>query len=734
MITGILPSPRRPRRLGFRFGGLVAAAAAVMVLAASQAAAHETNGRALCLSDDKTAPELRVERCTAFIQSAGGSPEDRAKAFHLRGDAYINQLNWDAALGDYDEAIKLDPSDAAYFVNRAFLHGVKNNGDAAIRDFDEAIRLHPTADAFSGRGGALASKGEFDRAIDDYGEALRIGPERANLLMDRAGVYADKGDHEHAIRDVEQAFRIGTSDRMFGIYLTYRVTAPAFRVSPDGQELAFAGPFREGVAKEFERLLASTGTIKRVRLESGGGSVAEGRRFIRAIKARNLDTYVSQSCMSACSDAFLAGRERLIAPSGRIGFHQRSYAGMSRWQSAVAIHFAELRSLGISEEFARRASNTPPKEIWFPPMSELMAERVVSRVVDAGEFPDLPSDTDVPRKRKPADFFDYRGDKFLDKGEYERAMKEFDAALQLDPDDEFALMSRGPLYAMRDDPDRAIADFSRITELDPGAANAHLERGEKYRHAGNPEAAIRDFDEAIRRDPDDIGIYLYRGLAYALKKDHKRAIADFDRVIAAVPDHGASLMGRGLSHFALGDNDRAIEDTSRAILLDPDDAQGYVNRAIVFSKKGNLERAIEDRSQVIRLRPNEASGWNNRCWARAIIGQLQEALSDCNESLRLKASDANTLDSRAFTYLKMGEYEKAIEDYDAALALNPKLTLSLHGRGLAKLKRGDRAGGCSDVLAATASEPRVAEKQSENNLSFDPPNCIAGTSAEKQNR
>jgi len=61
--------------------------------------------------------------------------------------------------------------------------------DRAIQDLDEAIRLYPKdADAFHNRGSAHLMKGENDLAAKDFVESLRLNPIHAGALKGLAVV------------------------------------------------------------------------------------------------------------------------------------------------------------------------------------------------------------------------------------------------------------------------------------------------------------------------------------------------------------------------------------------------------------------------------------------------------------------------------------------------------------------------------------------------------------------
>ncbi|MFC2002728.1 tetratricopeptide repeat protein, partial [Chloroflexota bacterium] len=50
--------------------------------------------------------------------------------------------------------------------------------EEAIGEYGEAIRLNPQlTEAYNNRGNAYADLGQFERAIQDYGEAIRLNPQ-----------------------------------------------------------------------------------------------------------------------------------------------------------------------------------------------------------------------------------------------------------------------------------------------------------------------------------------------------------------------------------------------------------------------------------------------------------------------------------------------------------------------------------------------------------------------------
>jgi hypothetical protein len=162
-----------------------------------------------------------------------------------------------------------------------------------------------------------------------------------------------------------------------------RVGPHRFQVQAGGQVLEFSGGITFGVAKELEEFLGAMGNLKTVRLNSVGGRILEAQQMSDLIRAHALSTYVAQDCLSACTIVFLGGKERLISPAARLGFHQPMFRGMTAADRRVAISSEEarLQRLGLSKEFAVRANAASPDGMWYPDQDELLREKVVTRIL-----------------------------------------------------------------------------------------------------------------------------------------------------------------------------------------------------------------------------------------------------------------------------------------------------------------------------------------------------------------
>lgn len=162
------------------------------------------------------------------------------------------------------------------------------------------------------------------------------------------------------------------------------------------------------------------------------------------------------------------------------------------------------------------------------------------------------------------------GDAHYDNGEYEKALKDYDNAIHLDPQNARPYNNRGILFL------KVQQDYSK---------------------------AISDFSEAVSRNPEVAGYYLNRAMAYTAKGSFDKAIYDYNRLIEIGPRQATIYNERGNAYASKGNNDMAIMDYNKAIELDNNLEAAYNNRGVEYSKMGQYDLAIDDFNKAIRINP-----------------------------------------------------------------------------------------------------------------------------------
>jgi tetratricopeptide (TPR) repeat protein len=150
---------------------------------------------------------------TVGVLLAGDDPKTAAEkegtSHNWKAVGYIIKCDYDKAVAECTEAIRLDPKNDLPYLNRGSAYSLKGEHDKAVADFDQAIRLNPTNGApYSNRAAAYAAKGYYGEAIKGFEQAIKIEPTRGDTYGHLADLLATCPKAE--LRDGKRAVGLAT--------------------------------------------------------------------------------------------------------------------------------------------------------------------------------------------------------------------------------------------------------------------------------------------------------------------------------------------------------------------------------------------------------------------------------------------------------------------------------------------------------------------------------------------
>lgn len=203
-----------------------------------------------------------------------------------------------------------------------------------------------------------------------------------------------------------------------------------------------------------------------------------------------------------------------------------------------------------------------------------------------------------------SDFYQ-RGLDYLDEGEYQLAIEQFNQAAQLDPNNADLYANRGLAHHWLDAPGEANADYSRAIELDPDYYLTYYNRGVSFDDRGQHERAVADYRRAVERNPDDPLSHnnLAWGLAYYLDTNYEEAL-EHALTSVELESNAYNQDTLALVYLKLERYEEALTHFNEALALNEQMAESYRGRGDVHTALDNPQAAAEDYEIYLRLAPD----------------------------------------------------------------------------------------------------------------------------------
>ncbi len=201
---------------------------------------------------------------------------------------------------------------------------------------------------------------------------------------------------------------------------------------------------------------------------------------------------------------------------------------------------------------------------------------------------------------KPSEYYYKEAEKLEKEERFKEAILLLDKAIEKDPSNVYALMSRGVDKSILGDYNGAIEDYSRIIEIDADNALAYLNRGKNKKRLDNIQGAIDDFEMAIRTKGGELFyidkvensfidsgfefdvemevIRFERGVARYHIDSLRTAFDDFNFCIQKNFELPASYYWRGLIYLAYGMKTEACNDLIKSHEIGDPDAYEMIEK------------------------------------------------------------------------------------------------------------------------------------------------------------
>jgi tetratricopeptide (TPR) repeat protein len=165
---------------------------------------------------------------------------------------------------------------------------------------------------------------------------------------------------------------------------------------------------------------------------------------------------------------------------------------------------------------------------------------------------------------KDPDVINSRARLNFERQNWAEALKDYNLAIELDPDVGEYYINRGAVFAMQRDYRAALSDMTKGVELDPNFENGYKNRSLVYQALGQIGQAQQDLQTYLSLNPYDATIWYESGRLYRMQNDNPNALKALTRAIQLDPRRGLYYLERARVNAVLGQKPQARSDLANA--------------------------------------------------------------------------------------------------------------------------------------------------------------------------
>lgn len=466
------------------------------------------------------------------------------------------------------------------------------------------------------KGNTAFSSGDFQNAITHFTEAISHDANNHVLYSNRAAAYTSLGQYDQALADAEKTVQI----------------------KPDWSK----GYGRKGAAlyglKQYEE--AMDAYEKGLELEPTNALLKKGKDDVQQA--------LSQSTNDIFGNMFkgdiwtkLRTNPKTAAFCQQPDFIQ-IVNNLQKQPQLMTQYLADPRVtamfgvlLGVNLETAGGPGADPMDTT--PTQGESSPKpRSAPTPTPPKEEPPKQPEKELPENKKQALAAKEKGTEFYKKKDFENALKHWNEAMNLDPEDIVHKLNRAAVYL----------ETGRYAECITDCAGA-VEEGRKH---------YADYKLIARA-------YSRMGNAYTKLEKYAEAVDAYNR---SLTEHRTPDVLQALQKVEKAKRDKEVAD-----YIDPAKSQQEKEAGNEFFKKNLYPEAVARYTEAIKRNPKDHTLYSNRSACYAKLMEFPMAVKDADECIALAPEFAKAYIRKGNAHLAMKEYHKSMEAFEKGLKIDP---------------------------------------------------------------
>ncbi|MBX7095830.1 MAG: tetratricopeptide repeat protein [Flavobacteriales bacterium] len=529
-----------------------------------------------------------------------------------------------------DSILNSGKGTADEFYLRGLFRSKSGDKEGAIKDYTHAIQLDPKLYApYVNRGLLYAEKADTARALADYTMAIKLEPNHPSAYNNRGYLNQLKGNYPTAIADYDKAISL---DNKFSVsYINKLRTFMQMGKEKEAEEvlIAFTKIFPDDPRTYTER----------------ADFYEQQNNYIMALKELDLAVEKSKN-----DPAFIVYRSNF--KDDVINDDEGALAdcnlALSMEPNNPKFHYAKSRPLYDMGKY-REVYESCTKALEIDP-NYYDALTMRGNVLDyMGMWQQALRDYEAAIKIRPDEIYAYRQIAILynNRKEFDKSAAAISAYLNRNPENSLMLIERSKINFSNKGFQHIVNDMNTVLRLEPKNGFAYLIRAVAFDSLGKVDLACKDAQMAQQlgiaegyeylkshcRDRINPKILKAEELMDKAGKkqiegQYKEALVLMDEAVKTLPDSGYVWYARAKIKRSMEDYSGSIPDLKKAIeLKSPLLEEVWVTLGVAYQRTENNTEARKCYDQAIRVNPKYAMAYYN-------IGLMYYFENDYQECVR----------------------------------------------------------------------------------------------------
>lgn len=541
----------------------------------------------------------RLEEALKDFEEAIAIEPGNAYVYANRGIAKAELGDLQEAEKDYSKALRIDDKLLPAYLNRAVIREKLDNSEGAMADCNAAIKLNMFSDVAYGLRGYLWYKQKnYHNAIEDFNRALKVNPENKRILMNRAMVWYDMKKYPETMADYSKIIELDSN------YIYAYYNRAMLRAEVGETNAAIADLDRVVEMNPDNILIYFNRGLLKMQINDLYGAYDDFSESLR-LYPDFVKAYLARAAVSAeLKDYDAADKDRYYA-SEVMERYRKMKAGDRNALVDTTANFQKLIDINAKDDEVRDVINGRVQDknvivelqdvFWVQylsldslrsgkvqyynkhVMSYNQAHNYDPAITLANKEVLYPEDFVAPYMEKLSqkiaengdiDSYLLRGSFYLQQGEYPKAIADFSAILEKDPQNLLALFNRAAAQ---------MHMYDYIESIDNKTTRVVGEIKQESRKIDYSQV-LKDYQQCLTIDPDFVFARYNMANVYAKSEEIDKAIAAYTEVIRQDKDIAEAYYNRGILYIYIGKKALANADLSKAGELGIADAYNIIKR------------------------------------------------------------------------------------------------------------------------------------------------------------